>query len=153
MKEILTIFTNYNQDHWDSMKAVLVAKLNECVHNAKIKKGTFQVEIGPFKQKRSHPQLAAYWCLIKVAKKFMNERGNTFTSDEVSDWFKIRAKHCKDVKGVLLPKSIANKSDCSRDDMQKIINNILEFGQHFNVYGCEIKQDDLDVLLNYYPKK
>lgn len=80
----------------------------------------------------------------------MNEKGNHFSNEEVSDWFKIQAGHYINMYGQFLPKSIANKSDCTREQMETLINTILVFGAENLIDGCQIEDRDLVELLNYY---
>ena len=148
----------------DSIATNLIKELNSWVQEAKNKQSSFQVTLEPYKEKRSGKQLAAYWVLIKVVKDWMNnpEHGdsNNYSDKQVSDWVKIKAGHCLMVGGssnghyplnnISMAKSISDKSDCTRDDMARIINWIVIFGAEMDIPNCEIKDDELDKLLKYY---
>ena len=51
------------------------------------------------------------------------------------------------------PKSIANNSDCTREDMKKIIDWILAFAAEFEIVDCYIQDTELDKLLKFYEGK
>ena len=108
------------------------------------------VDIDLFYKSRTGNQLRAYWRLIKVCKNFMNSFGNNFDDETVSDYFKLKSGHYTELNGVKLPKSIANNSGTTTEDMKKIIDTILEFGLDNNIDGCEICSDELKSLLEYY---
>ncbi len=146
-----------------SVVANFLKELNSWVREAKNKQSSFQVTLEPYKEKRSRNQLAAYWCLIKVVKEWMNspERGdfNNYSDKEVSDWVKISAYHFSYIKNVdmisldgniPIAKSISDRSDCTRADMERIINWIIQFGAEWSIPNCEIKDGELDKLLKYY---
>ncbi len=49
-------------------------------------------------------------------------------------------------------RSIANKGDITKEEMEKLIFCILDFGKldNNNIPGCEIRNDDLEKLLKFY---
>lgn len=116
----------------------------------KFYKKDFEVEIREFKKRRSGRQLRAYWVIIKTVTDWMNSNGNTFTTDQVSDWFKIEAGHCNNIKGRAIPKSIANRSDCTKEQMETLIKTIIVFGAENLITNCYIEEKDLEELLKYY---
>lgn len=149
MTNPLYIFTQKNRNNWQS----IITTLNHKLHNEWMKqfKDDFQVEIKKVDKKRSGKQLRAYWRLIRVVKNFMNEQGNLFSDEEVSDWFKLRADHYVEItEGEKIPKSIANKSDCSVEQMRKIIETIIAFGENYNIQDCYIRDEELEELLKFY---
>lgn len=110
------------------------------------------VNIDYFYKKNSNKQLRAYWRLIKVCKVFMNDNGNNFTDEEVSIYFKLKSSHYTEVDAVKIPRSIALESGTTTQEMKQLIDTILEFGLEFNIDGCEICNDELESLLEYYEK-
>lgn len=143
----LFIFRQSNRSDWEDLTSVLNTSIFD------VKRGfkkDFEVEIRELKKKRSGQQLKAYWVLVISVLVWMNEKGNTFTSHQVSDWFKIQAGHCSEIEGQLIPKSISGKSDCTKEQMQQLINIILVFGAENLIDGCEIEDLELAELLNYY---
>ncbi len=82
----------------------------------------------------------------------MNAQGNYFTDEAVSGYFKIESGHCSVVNMQSIPKSISNKSDCSVEQMEKLITTILIFGAEHGIDGCEIEDSDFKNILNYYGK-
>ena len=108
------------------------------------------INIEKLYNKRSAPQLRSFWLLINIVKLWMNEQGNNFTSEEVATYFKLQAGHYKTINGVKIAKSIADKSDTTKEDMKNIIDCILEFGINNNIEDCYIDNYELNELLNYY---
>lgn len=146
MSQIFT-FKQQNRNLWER----ITNTLNKQIFATKKQvKGDFEVEIRPLKKKRSVNQLRAYWLLIRSVKNWMNEKGNCFTDEQVSDYFKMSAGHVIGVGEFLLPKSIANKSDCTREQMEALINTILVFGAQNLIADCYIEDRELQELLNYY---
>ena len=103
---------------------------------------SFKVTVDKLKGK----ELRGYWVLIGVVTKWMNEQGNYFTKEEVSDWFKIQCGHKRRIKGVEIPRSIAVKSDCTWQDMSKLIDYIERFGAENNIVGCELRSGDKEEM-------
>lgn len=97
-------------------------------------------------------ELRAYWVLIGVVTSWMNEQGNHFTKEEVSDWFKLRAGHSKGMYEERISRSIAVKSDCTWQDMKKLIDYIIQFGAENQIRGCELKKRDEEELEKLYHK-
>ncbi|MDR0572379.1 MAG: hypothetical protein LBG48_06020 [Rickettsiales bacterium] len=107
------------------------------------------------KPKRSKKQLRAYWRLIEVIRSWMNkqDKDNCFTKEEVSDYFKILAGFYKEKNGIKLAKSISDKSDCTKEDMKIILNNMLEFGKQFNIRDCFLFSAEWDEIMSNFPEK
>lgn len=78
------------------------------------------------------------------------KEGNCFSSKEVDQYFKIVAHHCTNINGVILAKSIANKSECSKEQMEALITEIIKFGAENGIPDCFIRDDELTALLNFY---
>ncbi len=103
-------------------------------------------------------ELKAYWVLISIVTNWMNEQGNHFTKEEVSDWFKMRCGHYKTIQlnqfdnSVEVPRSIALKSDCTWEEMSRLIDYILQFGAENNIKGCELKEKDREEIKELYSK-
>lgn len=108
------------------------------------------INIDLFYKKNSNQQLRAYWRLIKVCKNFMNNLGNNFTDEVVSDYFKIKSGHYHEIDGVKLPRSIALDSGTTTKEMKQLIDTILEFGLDNGISDCYIENQELDELLKYY---
>lgn len=100
--------------------------------------------------KRSKPQLRAYWVLVRAVKKWMQEQGNVYSEDEVSDFLKIQAGFYSKIAGQKIAKSISNKSNITVLEMESLINSILKFGAEMQIQDCIIKNQDLEEMLNYF---
>lgn len=100
--------------------------------------------------KRSKPQLRAYWVLIRAVKRWMEEQGNVYNENEVSDFLKIEAGFYLEIAGKKIPKSISNKSNITVLEMEQLINYILQFGAEMQIADCVIKNKDLEEMLNYF---
>lgn len=108
------------------------------------------VNLDYFYKKNSNQQLRAYWRLIKVCKNFMNNHGNNFDDETVSDYFKLKSGHYGEVDGIKLPRSIALNSGTTTKDMKHLIDTILEFSLDNEIEDCFIENQELDELLKYY---
>lgn len=147
----LFIFKQLNRNNWTIIKTNLIQTLDEWRDEAiTFGKLDFQIEIRKLSKKRSDNQLRSYWRLIRVVKNFMNEHGNLFNDEEVSNWIKVRAGHYQEIKGEKIPKSIANKSSCTVEQMRTIIEFILAFGIEYNIQDCYIRDEELEDLLKFY---
>ena len=113
-------------------------------------KAPIVINIDLFYKKNSNQQLRAYWRLIKVCKSFMNNQGNNFNDEVVSDYFKIKSGHYYEVDGVKLPRSIALDSGTTTKEMKQLIDTILEFGLDNGIEDCYIESQELNELLKYY---
>lgn len=100
--------------------------------------------------KRSKPQLRAYWVLVRAVKKWMQEQGNFYNENEVSDFLKIQAGFYSEIAGQKIAKSISNKSNITVLEMEQLINYILQFGAEMQIADCVIKNQDLEEMLNYF---
>lgn len=113
----------------------------------------FIVIIDNYSPKKSDKQLRSYWMLINSVVRYMRDQGNNFSQEEVSNWFKIKSGHCRDIGEEKVPKSISNKSETSKEQMQNLINVILDFGLEHNIRDCHIEPYELQILLNNYEEK
>jgi hypothetical protein len=143
MEKMKSYFKQTNRQNWNK----IFEGLKENIKNFK---GDCEVEVKSLNLKRSGQQLKSYWMLIESVQKWMNDKGNTFSKEEVSSYFKIQAGHSEIIKMYSVPKSIANKSDCSKEQMEAIINTILVFGAENGIVGVEIEDKELKSLLGYY---
>ena len=137
------IFKQPNRQNWPAIADNMLKAMSRAGKD-------FEVEVKELGKKRSGNQLKAFWVLIKVIKDWMWEQGNTYTAENISDWIKIRAGHCVEIDGDVFAKSIANKSDCTKEQMEVIIHTILQFGAENGIEGCEIEDRDLKELLEWY---
>ena len=80
----------------------------------------------------------------------MNNQGNNFNDEVVSDYFKIKSGHYHEVDGVKLPRSIALDSGTTTKEMKQLIDTILEFGLDNGIEDCYIENQELNELLKYY---
>ena len=94
-------------------------------------KKSFAVTISDVK--RSKPQLRAYWVLVRAVKKWMQEQGNVYSENEVSDFLKIQAGFYSEIAGQKIAKSISNKSNITVLEMESLINSILKFGAEMQI--------------------
>jgi len=96
--------------------------------------------------------IPAYWVLIGVVEDWLFEQGNIHTKEEVSEMFKHLAGHTKILNGVEVSRSIATSSDCTWQDMNKLLNCILAFGEENNIAGCELKEKDREDIKKSFSK-
>jgi hypothetical protein len=80
----------------------------------------------------------------------MNNHGNNFDDETVSDYFKLKSGHYGEVDGIKLPRSIALNSGTTTKDMKHLIDTILEFSLDNEIEDCFIENQELDELLKYY---
>ena len=143
------IFRHTNNKNWKAIHSNLDNNIDDFI---KQYSKDFVVTIAKYSPKRSDKQLRSYWMLINSARRYMNSQGNNFTQEEFSDFFKIRAGHCKYLDHTQIPKSISNRSSTTADEMQTLITVILEFGQEYNIKDCYIEDQELKELLTYYER-
>lgn len=146
------IFKQSNKTNWYNVRDQLTATLNDIFRRVSFGdyREDFEIEIKKICKKRSGNQLKAFWVLISVVKKYFNSHGNHFTDEQVAEYFKRVADHVTKIAGETVGKSIANKSDCTVEDMERIINTILQFGAVHNIENCYIEPRDLQDLLNNF---
>lgn len=118
----------------------------------KVAKEPLIIDVESLFNKRSNPQLRAYWLLIRACKVFMNSKGNDFSDEEVSYYFKIKANHYTELNEVKIAKSISDKSLTTKEEMEKLINTILDFGCENEIEDCQITSNEMKELLKYYEK-
>lgn len=161
-KKTFTFINKYKND-WRRWWTDFSDERNKWVDSKK----DFQITIEPYKKLRGEKALRGYWVLIGVVQKYMNEDcGNNWTKDEISDYFKLRAKHSKRINNVQvekiadvntfyehIPRSIANNSGCTYEEMKGLIDYILRFGAENNIVGCELKSSDWQEFELYYGVK
>ncbi len=80
----------------------------------------------------------------------MNNQGNNFDDETVSDYFKLKSGHYAEIDGIKLPRSIALDSGTTTQEMRTLIDIILEFGLDNEIEDCYIENQELDELLKYY---
>lgn len=88
----------------------------------------FNILIQPVLEKRTSRQLRYYWVLISIIQDWLNEQGNQFTREQVSDLMK--AKFYNEI--ITLPngekrkvlKSISDKSETDIKEMAEYITKI-----------------------------
>lgn len=78
------------------------------------------------------------------------KEGNCFSSKEVDQYFKIVAGHYTNINGIILAKSIADKSSCTKEQMEALITEIIKFGAENDIPNCFIRDDELAALLKFY---
>jgi hypothetical protein len=118
----------------------------------RITKEPLIIDVESLFNKRTNPQLRAFWLLIKVCKIFMNTKGNNFTDEEVAYYFKIKAGHYTELDNVKMAKSISDKSLTTKEEMENLINAILDFGAENELEDCQISSYEMQELLKYYDK-
>lgn len=146
------IFKQSNKANWSNIRDQLNYTLNDIFRKVSFREVTddFEIEIKKICKKRSNRQLKAFWVLIGIVKKYFNTHGNHFTDEQVAEYFKRAANHVTKIAGETVGKSIANKSDCTVEDMERIVNTILQFGAVHNIENCYIEPRDLQDLLNRF---
>jgi hypothetical protein len=147
------IFKQSNKANWYQIRDQLTATLNDIFRRVSFGdyKEDFEIEIKKICKKRSGSQLKAFWLLISVVRKYFNSfPANNYTDEQVAEYFKRAANHVTKIAGETVGKSIANKSDCTVEDMERIINTILQFGANHGIKNCYIEPRDLQDLLNNF---
>jgi len=167
------IFKYDNLENWAKIRLSLDAEmlLKECTDIP----CDFQVEIKPLNS-RSKNALKAYWVLIGSIVKW-DANNNGYKQRVWDEWFKkeaglieeidmiplIRMRHSSSPYGLpdknlardlglswYITRSISNKGDVTKEEMERLINCVLKFGAENNVPNCEIINTELDKLLEFY---
>ena len=148
MSEQTLIFTQENKKSWNILLETSREVSRRCSESGK----DFQIVIGKYSPKRSGKQLRAYWVLIGKVREYMNQErfGNNYDDDDISNYMKDQARHYKVVNGREVLASIKTSSSCTRDQMNRLINTILEFGIKHKIPDCDIADYELDKLLQCY---
>jgi hypothetical protein len=76
--------------------------------------------------------------------------GNNFTAEHVSCWFKLKSGFFVLHENEKLPKSIGDNSDCNREDMRNILENVLDFGKTFDIKDCFLTNGEWEEILRNY---
>lgn len=140
------IFKYDNKNNWDGQRVAVSTALKIDLDNAR---GDMRVIIEPYKP-RGEKALRGYWMLLGVIEKWMREQGNHFNKEELSDYFKFQVSHSKCLNDTWVVRSIANNSDCTYDDMKKLLDYIIQFGAENNIKGCELTSEQEREFINYY---
>ena len=107
------------------------------------------VTVSSFKTKRSSSQLRAYWVLMEQIKEEVNEpQGNDYSAKDLSDMLKLRYFY-KDVMGDKIPRSIAAKSDCSKEEMREYMKKVTDWCGAMG-FKARITSAELLSLINQY---
>jgi|DEB0MinimDraft_4_1074332.scaffolds.fasta_scaffold71267_2 hypothetical protein len=148
--------------HWEEVKLELWADIKSRLvtlnHPDWTKYKAFSVTVGPLRG----GAMPGYWVLISVLQDYMIGEGNQYLEDNygtiynvniqerLSDWVKVEAGHCEVIKvkgrDYAEPRSIAYKSDCTWQDMKKLLDFLLRFGQEHGIIGLELKAKDEDKI-------
>jgi len=94
--------------------------------------------------------MPAYWALIGTVKDWYFEQGVIYTKEMIDQMFKILAGHTEIINGVEVTKSIAYNSDCTWQDMKKLLDYVVAFGIEENIMGLEIKERDKEAIKKGY---
>lgn len=152
-------FRQNNKEKWRDIRDCFDVTLNDLLRKiaCEIAGGGcnrgFEIEIREIAEKRSGQQLKAFWILIESVKRYMNGQGNKFSKEQVAEYFKIESGHFDLINEIKIGRSIANNSDCTREDMEHLINTILKFGIEHDITDCFIEDRDLKELLKHYEGK
>lgn len=152
MQHLNFLFQQSKKDNWSQIRDQFTKSLNDLFRRSSYGEvnNDFEIEIKELSKKRSGQQLKAFWVLIESVKRYMNAHGNNYTKDQIAEWFKIEAGHCDSIEGQRIGKSIANKSDCSKEQMEALITEILKFGAENDIKDCYIEDRELEELLKFY---
>lgn len=81
-----------------------------------------------YKKPKTSLQHRAYWAAINQLKKAFIERGYHTNEDEVHEFIKRKSGFTKTIDGVMITKSIADKSeDATNKNLRFLIDFIIEF--------------------------
>jgi len=145
------IFKQEDKTGWATLKATCFNDIDRITKGAR---EDFVIKIARYNKKRSGSQLRAYWVLINSIRVWSAEQGNNYTKEDLSDYFKMRSGHTKEVMGVIRVKSISDRSETTNEDMKNLINTILDFGLDHGIEDCRIDPKELREMLKFYePKK
>lgn len=97
-------------------------------------------------------KIPAYWVLIGIVKDWYFEQGNIYTKEQVSEMFKHLAGHTQILNSVEVSRSIATNSNCTWQDMNKLLKYIIAFGEENGIVGCNIKEKERDLIKNSFEK-
>jgi hypothetical protein len=79
-----------------------------------------------------------------------NNKRNNFTKEQVDCYFKIIGGHYENILGINTPKSISDKSDCTKEDMKIILNRMLDFGKVWNIPDCYLMKEEWEEILSNF---
>lgn len=144
---------NYLQQNKQNDWSQINHQLKTCFHRWQDSEKDFQVIIEPYQEERSPKALRGYWRLIGIVTDWMNDKGNHFVKEEVSDYFKIQAGHKRKIGNEFVPKSIAKNAGCTWLEMKHLLDYILQFGYENNIMGCELTSDEEREFKEYYSIK
>lgn len=135
-KDIL-FFKRENKDHWPVVKNTLHHLIRKWSSGNK----DFQIVLEELEHKRSNTQLATYWRLIDVVRRWMNEEdgGYIYDKEQVSDYFLHEIGLGKVKDGRVLVRSLSSSGSITTEEMNKLIECVLEFGARHGIEGCEIR--------------
>jgi hypothetical protein len=87
---------------------------------------------------KTSPQHRKYWKCIQQIKEGMNDLGNEYNEEDISQFIKMRSGFTKVVDGQVVTKSIADKSeDATNANLRHLIDFMIRFGQEY--LGIEIE--------------
>jgi len=141
------IFEKNNTANWGSIHNNCSNTLTDLVQHCK---QDYIVTIDKYSPKGSDEQLHSYWMLINIVKGYMNDQGNNYSQEEVSDYFKINSSHYRVIGSNKIPRSIKKSSKTTVEEMKGLITTILEFGKDHCIKNCHIEDQALKELLTYY---
>lgn len=140
------IFSLAKKDTWAGQKKAVEFALNLFIDNTKT---DLKITVENYKPK-GDKALRGYWLLLGVVEKWMQEQGNSYNKEELSDYFKLQVSHSMKLNGQFIPRSISNKSDCTFEDLKKLIDYIVRFGDENNIKGCELRNGQEQEFIDYY---
>ena len=106
--------------------------------------------------------MPAYWVLISILRDSFLDQGNMLAYDEygchynvndekrLSEWVKVMAGHCDIIehegRKYAIGREIKYNSNCTWQDMKKLLDFLLRYGQENGIIGLELKPKDQDKI-------
>lgn len=104
------------------------------------------------REPKNEGALRTYWMLIDIIVKWSFDEGNLFDKKQWDYYFKMKAGHSEQMNSEFVPRSIANDSNCTWEDMKRLINYIIAYGKDPDhiIVGLEITSKQEQEFINYY---
>lgn len=94
-----------------------------------------------------------YWVLIGKARDWMNDQGNNYTKEQISEYFKRENNFVENIEGVETTRSLKRNDGCTHDELISLINSITRWGAQHDIKGLHLTSEAELELQKYYESK